>query len=89
MLGHDIKNCAVHFAVTQNGGMVDYQYGDFLRAMGGRPRVDLPIEKQGVLKNNSGDGGYQFDDGLYRSDDSPYKSEANLQLNMAKMVEKR
>ena len=88
MLGHNVKNCATHFAVTQNGGMVDYQYGDFLRAMGARPRVDLPIEKQGVSENSLDDGGYKFD-GLYRSDDGPYRSEANLQLNMAKMVEKR
>ena len=51
--------------------------------------MDLPIEKQGVSENSSNDGGYKFNDGLYRSDDGPYKSEANLQLNMAKTVEKR
>ena len=28
MLGHDVKNCATHFAETNNGGMVVYQYGD-------------------------------------------------------------
>lgn len=38
MLGHDVKHCASHFAVVKNGGEVDYQYGDFLLAMGGRPR---------------------------------------------------
>lgn len=38
MLGHDVKHYASHFAVVKNGGEVDYQYGDFLRAMGGRPR---------------------------------------------------
>ncbi|KAK7824791.1 hypothetical protein CFP56_034033 [Quercus suber] len=38
MLGHDVKHCASHFAVIQNGGKVDYQYGEFLRAMGGHPR---------------------------------------------------
>ncbi|XP_075665169.1 uncharacterized protein At4g02000-like [Castanea sativa] len=35
VLGHDIKNCAAHFVVTQNGVVVDYQYGEFLKAMGG------------------------------------------------------
>lgn len=34
MLGHDVKHCASHFAVVKNGGEVNYQYGDFLRAMG-------------------------------------------------------
>ena len=35
MLGHDVKHCASHFAIIQNKGEVDYQYGDSLRAMGG------------------------------------------------------
>ena len=35
MLGHDVKNCAEHFAATTIGGTIDYQYGDFLKAMGG------------------------------------------------------
>lgn len=38
MLGHDVKHCASHFAIIKNGGEVEYQYGDFLRALGGRPR---------------------------------------------------
>ena len=38
MLGHDVKHYASYFAVIKNGGKVDYQYGDFLRALGGRPR---------------------------------------------------
>jgi len=37
MLGHDVKHHASHFAIIKNGGEVDYQYGDFLRALGGRP----------------------------------------------------
>ena len=41
-LGHDIKHCASHFVVIQNGGEVDYQYGDSPRAMGGRPHSFLP-----------------------------------------------
>ncbi|KAL0007845.1 hypothetical protein SO802_009347 [Lithocarpus litseifolius] len=42
LLGHDVKHCASHFAVTRNGGEVDYQYGEFLRALGGRQRSSLP-----------------------------------------------
>ena len=33
-----MKHCASHFAIIQNGGKVDYQYGDSLCAMGGCPR---------------------------------------------------
>ena len=36
LLGHDVKHCASHFAVSRNGGEVDYQYGESLRALGGR-----------------------------------------------------
>ena len=39
VLGHDLKHCAVHYAVEKKGGRIEYQYGDFLRAMGGRPRA--------------------------------------------------
>lgn len=39
ILGHDLKHCAVHYAVEKKGGRIEYQYGDFLRAMGGRPRA--------------------------------------------------
>ena len=38
LLGHDVKHCASHFAVSRNGGEVDYQYGESLKALGGRPR---------------------------------------------------
>ena len=47
MLGHDVKNCAKHYVVTKNGGTTDYQYGDFLKAMGERLRVDPLVGKQG------------------------------------------
>lgn len=42
MIGHDIKHCTAHFVVIQNGGKVDYQYGDSLRAMEGRPSSFSP-----------------------------------------------
>ena len=46
VLGHDVKHCASHFAVVNNGGEITYPYGDFLRAMGGRPRP-LPSKNAG------------------------------------------
>ena len=42
MMGHDVKHCASHFALTQNGGEVEFQYGESLHAMGGRPRSFSP-----------------------------------------------
>lgn len=39
MLGHDLKHCASHFVVVKNGGEVDYQYEDFLKAMEGWPQT--------------------------------------------------
>ena len=38
ILGHDFKNCAAHYAAEKNGGAEEYQYGEFLRAIGGRSR---------------------------------------------------
>ena len=34
--GHDFKNYVAHYAVEKNGGVGEYQYGEFLRAIGGR-----------------------------------------------------
>jgi len=39
ILGHDLRHCAAHYAVEKKGDRIEYQYGDFLRAVGGRPRV--------------------------------------------------
>ena len=39
MLGHDLKHCAVHYAAEKQGGSVEYPYGEFLKAAGGRGRV--------------------------------------------------
>ena len=50
MLGHDVKNCAEHFAATTIGGTIDYQYRDFLKAMGGRARG-------GSFERKTGGGG--------------------------------
>lgn len=35
ILGHDLKHCDAHFTAEKNGGCMEYQYGDFLRATGG------------------------------------------------------
>ncbi|KAK7835681.1 uncharacterized protein CFP56_023287 [Quercus suber] len=75
MLGHDVKNCAAHFAVTKNGGTAEYQYGDFLKAMGGRPRVDPFVRKQGGSENSSAAGEDKSVAGLYRSEEGPIRSE--------------
>ena len=37
ILGHDLKYCAAHFVAEKNGGHVEYQFGDFLKATGGCP----------------------------------------------------
>ncbi|KAL0001579.1 hypothetical protein SO802_015360 [Lithocarpus litseifolius] len=38
LLGHDVRHCAKHFAVEKNGGEADFQYGEWLKAFGGRSR---------------------------------------------------
>ena len=37
-LGHDLKNCAKHFEVQKTDEGVQYQYGEWLKANGGRSR---------------------------------------------------
>ena len=39
ILGHDLKHCAGHYAMEKKGGHIEYQYGDYLRALGSRSRV--------------------------------------------------
>ena len=38
LLGHDLRHCANHYAMEKNGGQVEYQYGDWLKASSGRPK---------------------------------------------------
>lgn len=38
-IAHDLKPCAAHYAVEKQGGQVEYQCGDFLKAIGSRPRA--------------------------------------------------
>ena len=42
MLRHDLKHCAVHYVAKKRGGSVEYPYGEFLKAAGGRGRVVQP-----------------------------------------------
>lgn len=37
-LGHDIRHCARYFAAKKKEGLVQIQYGEWLKAAGGRPR---------------------------------------------------
>ena len=82
MLGHDVRNCAEHVVAATIGGSIDYQYRDFLKAMGGRARG-------GSLERKTGGGGAEYgtegggestSTGSYRSKGGPVRSEAPLQL---------
>lgn len=70
MLGHDVKHCASYFAATKNGEQVVCQYGEWLRASGGRVRSssrqgleDLRKTKEGVEmeKNHKNGDGLEMD----------------------------
>ena len=36
LLGHDLRHCANHFTATKSGSEMSYQYGDWLKAIGGQ-----------------------------------------------------
>ena len=56
ILGHDLKHCAAHYAVEKKGGRVEYQYGDFLRAAGGRPRASASKNTSPMSNVEEGNG---------------------------------
>ena len=56
ILGHDLKHCAAHYAVEKKGGRIEYQYGDFLRAVGGRPRASGSKETGPSFVSKAGTG---------------------------------
>ena len=67
LLGHDLRHCASHFAVEKNGGQIEYQYGDWLKVVGGHlrspPRKDVAKEEMGAWKaENLGDDFSQHND---------------------------
>ena len=39
ILGHGLKHCATNYAAEKNGGSMEYQYRDFLKAVRGRAKV--------------------------------------------------
>ena len=49
LMGHDLKHCAEHFAMGKTGGEVVYQYGEWLKAAGGRARSP---QRTGSVKNH-------------------------------------
>ena len=49
LMGHDLKHCAEHFAMGKTGGEVVYQYGEWLKATGGRARSP---QRTGSVKNH-------------------------------------
>ena len=87
LLGHDVKNCAEHFAATKNGGMVDYQYGDFLKAMGGRARSGPVERKAGAAEYSPEGGGETSGAGRYSSKGDPIRCEEALQHSRAKAAD--
>ena len=38
VLGHDIRHCPAHFVASKKSTTIDYQYGDWLKAVSGRNR---------------------------------------------------
>ena len=43
-VGHDLKHCAGFFAAEKNGTTMELQYGDWLKAMGGRQKSVSRVE---------------------------------------------
>ena len=56
ILGHDLKHCAAHYAMEKKGGRIEYQYGDFLRAVGGCPRAPGSKEAGPTFVSEEGKG---------------------------------
>ena len=81
MLGRDVRNYAEHFAATTKGGLIDYQYGDLLKAMGVRARGGSFERKTRGAEYGSEGGGETSGAGSYRSKGGPIRSEVPLQLS--------
>ena len=56
ILGHDLKNCAAHFAAEKQGRKVEYQYGEFLKASGIRPRASTTKAAFSTPSTEDGNG---------------------------------
>nr|POE78826.1 hypothetical protein CFP56_59400 [Quercus suber] len=67
--------------------MVDYQYEDFLKAIEGRPRVDLFVGNKGGLEYSLEGGGEKSGVSFNKSEGGPNRSKALLQQNRVVMAE--
>ena len=54
LLGHDLRHCASHFAATKSGLEMSYQYGDWLKAIGGW--TISPTKRYEEKKSENGEG---------------------------------
>nr|XP_023912638.1 uncharacterized protein LOC112024227 [Quercus suber] len=56
ILGHDLKNCASHFTAEKQGRRVEYQYREFLKANGSRPRASTtkPVFSMSCAEGGNG-----------------------------------
>nr|POE48527.1 hypothetical protein CFP56_61072 [Quercus suber] len=53
-MGHDLRHCANHFTATKSGSELSYQYGDWLKAIGGRSTS--PTKRYAEKKSGNGEG---------------------------------
>ena len=49
MIRHDLRHCATHFAIEKDGKKVEYQYGDWLKAMGVAKDLHLGVAWENIL----------------------------------------
>ena len=56
LLGHNLRHCASHYAMEKNGGQVEYQYGDWLKALGGCPKSSSTRETNPISSLSDGLG---------------------------------
>ena len=54
ILGHDLKHCAAHYVVEKRRGHVEYQYGEFLKAIGNRPRASTSTNASHMSNTEEG-----------------------------------
>ena len=54
ILGHNLKHFAAHYAAEKNGGSMEYQYRDFLMAIGSRARAS--VSQHTSPKSNTEEG---------------------------------
>ena len=54
ILGQNLKHCAAYYAVEKNGGSMEYQYGDLLRAIGGHAKAS--VSQHTSPKSNTEEG---------------------------------